>query len=420
MSVVFLLVGLMAAAVAALVPFRMGLTALILLLPFSNVYAFAVAVLVLLARWLATDARERQMNVARAQGVLLICAVVFMAVFESAFTSDDLLRLGTETSQWALALGLLAITVLSLDGNLEKSIVRSFAVSGVVLGIVQIAGTAAGLQTPEEDVTPFFMVGESNYTALFAMFALVALPLSLPEYVGGRRNLMLLVSSGFLVIFLNESRAQLAVALLLLFIYLLCRIARTWVFVLLSLVVPGLVAVAGLVTVQQGLYNPQSLGSLFNFDTNYSNLERLGLLLHAVELFLANPIGYGIGSSSDLFLNSPYTVGSYPTPHNTLAMLIVEWGVLGLAAYLLLMGYLLTKAIGFYARRDTRAILPVALFASTVLDAVFFNGSVAILFWLAFALLWATPANQSLNCRIVVEGLSQHGVRSQGPTMAGG
>ena len=136
---------------------------------------------------------------------------------------------------------------------------------------------------------------------------------------------------------------------------------------------------------------PQSAPSLmltsaFDFTGgSYSNLERLALLLTSVQLFIENPSGYGLGSTSSLFANSFLTSGSYPHPHNALAMFIVELGVVGGALYLVLLMRLAAiawRAFGQLSLRPMEATfalsMAAAVTAMTVYEAVFFNGSLAV------------------------------------------
>jgi len=147
---------------------------------------------------------------------------------------------------------------------------------------------------------------------------------------------------------------------------------------------------------RESLFSNSSVLSLANVQTNYSNLERLGLLLHSLDFFSTHPLGAGIGSSSDVFPNSPFTIGSYPTPHNTFALMIVELGWWGLVAYVAGVAVLLRVGVRGCLAGDPACIGALADVAVSLIDAMFFNGSVSLLFWLlvAFSLPASAPGKR--------------------------
>jgi len=129
---------------------------------------------------------------------------------------------------------------------------------------------------------------------------------------------------------------------------------------------------------------------------NFSNLERLALLITSLDLFLDNPLGHGLGSTSALFENAVLTAGTYPHPHNTLAMYAVEFGVIGILLYTILI-VALAKAFltgSRMLRKDPSGArflisMSVAVALITLYEAIFFNGFLAMNMFIALGMLIA-------------------------------
>jgi hypothetical protein len=380
----FWIPGALAAAAALLMPFRHGLAALLLLMPLSNSYASAGAAAILLMRWSLVQLPRAQLSRIRAFVALATVGLLGAAIVQSLLVSSDLARLGSESVQWLLGVGLFLAVLIERLRPSDPLISGAFCTGAALLALTQLVLRSLEIEVPEEAATSLLRTDANNYTALFVLFGLVIVPLTCMPQLRGI-FLALLVAAGFASIWFNESRGMLAVGIGVVSLWVAMRIMRPLQALALGGIALGIGAVAAFVFLREAFFDPSSLLSVGNFETNFSNLERLGLILHSVEFFLSNPLGAGIGASSDIFPNSPFTVGSYPTPHNTLAMLMVELGWLGVILYAAIIGLLATCAARNVYQGRPDVIQHAALFAATVFDAVLFNGSVALVFWLLLA-----------------------------------
>jgi O-antigen ligase len=260
------------------------------------------------------------------------------------------------------------------------------------LTVLQLTLRLAGIEIPEDSGTSLLLTEPSNYTALFVLFGLVVTPLIAEEFSNRPKVVVVLGALGLFGIWFNDSRSMLLVGVALCAI----RLAELRPAITAAASAVGVAAVVtSPIVLNDLLYDSNSVFSIGNFQTNFSNLERLGLIVHSVYYFADHPFGGGIGSSSDIYASSPYTIGSYPTAHNTLAMLMVELGWLGVVFYLALVILLVALGVRFFRRRNPAVVLAAALFPVTVLDAVFFNGAISIVFWTFLGFLVAEIQQRS-------------------------
>lgn len=385
MNAVGWLVALVAAVGALALPFARGLPFVLALTPFANAYGAAAATAIVLVRWSVTELPARRLtrltiHKVTASIVFLVCAIAL-----SGFVAGDLLRLASEGAQWIVGVGLFIALLIGGNSPHEGAVVRGLIASGAMLAAAHILMRALDLHVDETATLPFMISEGNNYAALFFLVSLVIVPahpaarLSTPVY-------LVLAALGFSGIVLHDSRSQEFIAVVVVGAVLLLRHTTPRVAVAVAL---GGVAVVMLVLLQflrDSFFSNSSVLSLANFQTNYSNLERLGLLLHSLQFFAANPLGAGLGASSDVFPDSPFTIGSYPTPHNTFAQLIVELGWLGLVAYAAGVLSLLRAGIRDCLGGRPFGIAAIAAVGLSVIDAMFFNGSVSLLFWVLLGL----------------------------------
>lgn len=390
MELLFWLPGFVAAALAFLLPFPAGLAAVIVLAPVSNAYVAAGAMGILLLRWLWADLpgiAASRTAVAWAWG---IGGYIVLGLALSALTSSNLLRLATESAQWMLGAGMFIATVLSMGPELRRTIVRALAASAVLIAATQAALWLSGWTADESSSIPM-LTWPNNYVSILGLFGLVVLPNVYPDSISAKWRLPLLVIA-IAAMFFNQSRAALLLSALVLAGWMILRRRNpAWIVPIAGLML-AVMAGALIVAVRGALADPAGVASLGDFQTNYSNLERLGILIYAWELFVMFPFGSGIGSSSDLFINNPYTVGAYPDAHNMLAMLAVELGWLGVIGYAALAFFLARQALSGLVHWNPVLLFAAALLLTTIYDALLFNGILAAYFWIYLAVLVAPPA----------------------------
>jgi hypothetical protein len=365
-------------------PFSRGAPFLLALAPFSNAYGGAAATTIVLLRWAVLELPSKSLPRPVLIKVGLAIGFLAGAVTISGFVTDDLMRLASESAQWIIGIGWFCALVIGGDEEHERLVILGTAAGGIALTLAHVLMRA--FQTPVDEfaVMPFMLTYGNNYAALFALVALVILPahpaahLATPSYV-------VLASLGLLMTLMEEARSQTAVGAGVILAVVLLRHFRPRFALTLVVFGGSAVIVAMLWFLRDSLYSNASVISLVNFQTNFSNLERLGLLIHSVVFFAAHPFGAGIGASSDIFPSSPFTIHSYPSPHNTFALMIVEIGWWGFIAYVVGVACLIRNGVRDCLAGNPFGIAALAAVAVSVLDAMFFNGSVSLVFWLLLA-----------------------------------
>lgn len=384
MNAVGWLVALLAAAGALALPYSRGLPFVLALTPFCNAYGAAVASALVLMRWAILELPRISVSRNDMQTIGVALGFLAGALMISAFVTSDLLRLASESAQWLVGVGWFCALIVGGREAHERPAILGMVAGGAALAIAHLFMRLLELHVDEFAVMPFMLSENNNYAALFALVALVILPahpaarFSTPVYLG-------LAALGVMLTLLHESRAQTLIAVGVIAVVILLRYAKPRV----AIAIAGAAALMALVGMfwflRESMFSSTSIVSLANFQTNYSNLERLGLILHSIDFFSSNPFGAGLGASSDVFINSPFTIGSYPSPHNTFALMIVEIGWWGLIAYVVAVAALLRGGVRACLSGQPFGVAALAAVSLSVIDAVFFNGSVSLVFWLLLA-----------------------------------
>ena len=394
MTAVGWLVALIAVAGALVLPFSRGAPFVLALAPFANAYGAAASVAAVLLRWALLELPGVSIPRRVLQKAAIAVGFLFCALAVSFFVADDLLRLASESAQWLIGVGWFCALIIGGREPHERAVIMGMIAGGVALALAHVLMRVLELQVDEYAVMPFMLTDNNNYAALFALVALVMLPAH-PVARISTTTYLLLASLGIVVTILQESRAQTLMAAGVVGVVLLLRHVKPRVALAMADVTTVGVLAAMLIFLRESMFSADSVVSLANFQTNFSNLERLGLILHSVDFFSSHPLGAGLGASSEVFPSSPFTIGSYPTPHNTFAMLIVEIGWLGLIAYIFGVLVLLRTGVRGCLSGEPFGIAAVAAVGLSVIDAVFFNGSVSLVFWLLLAFtMGATKADQ--------------------------
>jgi O-antigen ligase len=290
----------------------------------------------------------------------------------------------SEYFQLVLSCMLLLYIYQVIDSEYQLYVTIKYIVySGVLLAFIEIAIFIFGLGL---DTLSFISTKSDNYTSFYLLIATVNLPLLFL-----RKNWVyaLVVPLGLLAIYINQSRAMIVLAMLLILrevfhhasIY--TRLVTSLLFML--------IAYYMYINIYDSLvHDPNSLFSIFDFDNNFSNLERLKLLIHSYNIFLEQPYGHGLGSSYELFTSNPLTVKDiYPHPHNALAFLSVELGIVGVFLYIYFF-LSLFKSSSVIQDKQIRRMCgnsSLALLFFSFVDAVFYNGVLMLIVFMLVGII---------------------------------
>ena len=229
----------------------------------------------------------------------------------------------------------------------------------------------------------------TNYTSIYMILAVLPFGLVYFKSIFTKIFLLLICLE---IASLNQGRAMYLISLALFAVYLLRNRSPFFNLVFLSIsaiLLFSFISIYG----EDLLYVNDSIFSLLNTSTNFSNLERLSLLSYSYELFIENPFGHGIGSSAEIFRGNLVTINDhYPHPHNTLAFFAVELGVVGIFLYLYLFGALFYSSFsikkGKY--RTLAFLLSLALFLISIASTIFYNGVITILSFIIISIIFLT------------------------------
>ena len=307
----------------------------------------------------------------------------------------------SEIGQLVLGLAVLLFYSSSVIDRRDLALVaKGIIAAALILSVVAVARSFFGISLAQSGPLGPVAYNYSSITMLVAITCLVSRVDQYSDDENASKYGVSRIAAGLILgvgVYCNESRAALLMALVVVALQFIFGAKRTLAgYAGRSMAVLLFVGLSG-VLLGSALGITQMLTSLFDFSGyNFSNLERLALLLNSYELFMANPLGYGIGSSSELFSNTPFTEGAYPHPHNTLAMFAVELGVVGIVLYLtlsvslLFLGYRGFKSISMDPRLGSFCMLAsVAILSSTLYTALFFNGALALSVFSFLGLIWA-------------------------------
>lgn len=226
-----------------------------------------------------------------------------------------------------------------------------------------------------------------SYTSIYILFSIVPV-----VFLIEKRNWLRILALFFAlsVIFINEGRSIYLAAIVVFGFYYIRKIPFY-----LSVVLIGLFAFLLAIYISfnsQLLYVNSSIFSLLNTDNNFSNLERLSLLNYAFTRFVENPFGYGVGSSQEIFSGNLFTVlDHYPHPHNSLAFLAIELGIVGIFIYfyLLISLYITIRKIQDNELKVFGLLLLLAIFIASLANTLFYNGLITIFTFLIVGMIFS-------------------------------
>lgn len=262
----------------------------------------------------------------------------------------------------------------------KESTMKSIIFSGILLCLFEISIFSFGISI---DTNAFAGITPHNYASFFIVFSTIIIPFYVIRNLSLRYLIILI---GFITLVLNAGRAMQIVAIAIIGMQLFFSDKKSLKnFIKSFLLILFLIAISLIVDLnqlQEQSYNPNSLFSVINFDNNFSNLERLNLLIMSYDLFVERPYGHGIGSSASLFINNLYTeVQHYPHPHNTLAFMAVELGIIGIFIYFYLI-FIIFRRYRHLKNIHEKNLLRNSLlcfFCFSIVEPVFYNGLLTII-----------------------------------------
>lgn len=294
--------------------------------------------------------------------------------FVTILWAKDLYRFFTEFIQLFFILSIVYAFYCSIR-TIEDIIFinRGLIISGILVSSVSIIASIGS------DYAPI------NYYAVITLITCVVIPISFVEFkIVDILEALVLLLMGFLGIIVNESRGATLLfifSLILRFLFLNQMKRNTKIIFLII----GLFFSIYAINIIYNSSEDNILRSVTDTERNFSNLERLALLEQSFNIFLDNLSGVGFGATNSVFMaSSSLTTSSYPHPHNTLAHLVVELGIIGLIIYFIIFYNLIRVNIILFKRRHFTTIsrslycvsllTTIILFVYSFLDDMLFNG----------------------------------------------
>ena len=147
----------------------------------------------------------------------------------------------------------------------------------------------------------------TNYTSIYMILAVLPFGLVYFKSIFTKIFLLLICLE---IASLNQGEVMYLISLAVFAVYLLNNRSPFFNLVFLSIsaiLLFSFISIYG----EDLLYVNDSIFSLLNTSTNFSNLERLSLLSYSYELFIENPFGHGIGSSAEIFRGNLVTINDH-------------------------------------------------------------------------------------------------------------
>ena len=207
-----------------------------------------------------------------------------------------------------------------------KSIPIGFFLGSVILSIAIIYRQFI-LNDLSQENFEFFSISQTfNYTAYYMIFGLVFAP-----FIILKSFFLRLLSFVFfsISIFYLQSRAGILIGSLV-FVYLSLN-SKSLIKLFSGLSLFGIIFYF---LIDSPLFDSSNqndlIFSIYNFENNFSNLERLKMFLGSFENIENHPFGLGIDNTN---IGLQALGFNYPHSHNTLSNWIYDFGYLGIALY---------------------------------------------------------------------------------------
>ena len=283
---------------------------------------------------------------------------------------------------------LLSIYVYQNINNKEELVfyLKSIAYSALVVCFFEISFFVLDLEVASSN---FIGSNSNNYGSFYLIISAIVVPIYLALAVD--KLYAFIIPFGIMAISINDSRGMMLLSLFLILKTLLSYNNKV-VKLLVSIGIVGFIVFMAMAFDPTMISNGKSIFSVVNFHSNYSNMERLVMLVYCYKLFMGNMFGYGLGSSFELMMNNPYTHQTvYPNPHNTLAFMAIEMGVVGIVVYFSYFALIYQT----YFKLDCKHLkslcfnLLVSLFGFSVIGVLFYNGVITLVCFMLFGLIFS-------------------------------
>jgi len=329
-------------------------------IPLANVYLLAVAILLPVARpylpgnsilldwvnviflpilWLQIFQEKRTLRFPLFWPMFLLFGVALLPLFNHSYSS---VKLSLTFLFKEMYLYLWFLTMVNIIGKkLPKHLLTVFVLSATVIAIVVIVQWAspqflkATTSWPQEVQRGVFLGGSHRPLSLFRNPAMMGnyLALSIFLLVGSpvwRRKILRWIVAGCLVVGVVASGAFGAIMMLIAWASIVCWLHRRYLLapaILVRLVV-GVIVIGGVIFVLRGNFLQTEASVLFSQRYTMQSIEisyntRIDIWRSAIESFIANPLGVGVG----LFFDKEY--GLFRYIHNDCLAMLIERGVLG-------------------------------------------------------------------------------------------
>ena len=315
---------------------------------------------------------------------------IYIVFFIWLFYSILLMIKGFDTKTFSELFQLiLAITLFNSIYNYINSeerlnrIMDGLMYSGIFLALIESIIFFGNLNIVNSS---FIGSDVENYTAFYVLVTCSAIPL---YRLKNNYTKFVVLAIAFFAITLNQSRAALLIFYILIAAYFYLNTRNKLLVTFVAFL--GLASFSVYQLNSIDLYDNKSIYSLLNLDNNFSNLERIALIQYAYEVFQSSPEGHGIGSATEITALNPYTVLEYPHPHNTLALFMIEQGILGVLIYISIFASCFRQiSLAPKKIKDLMYLLLLVVLLLSLADAIFYNGSLTLLFFMVLGLITAS------------------------------
>jgi O-antigen ligase len=362
-------------------------------LPFTNPYVAGMSLFFswAIALYMSIGRGKRKLYFPKA---LTLISAFWICTSLLSFYSNGISERGL--FQWAefVLYGLMAFFLCNAS-KIERLEIRKL-VKSLTLGGMLVAPFLIHVKNTYSHPWPTYAILGPNEGSFYLVLTGILLPLLLIPTSSRSGKLFWWLCIAFSIYSAHEleSRASLAVGIAIVSSYFpLCLVKRKTHLAIAAAVFCCLT----LLSYNRVLdYIDTNMGNTLDFDTNFSNNERLAMLELSYEHMIDKPLlGWGWGTVDQIFTHTIRTKGVYPHPHSSYARFGVELGVSGVLILIVLY-----VSIAFYSLKQlshNRFVafrfmlnLSAVLAISSLVEVIFYGASrgviASIMIGLSFSL----------------------------------
>ncbi|MEQ9265692.1 MAG: O-antigen ligase family protein [Balneolaceae bacterium] len=226
---------------------------------------------------------------------------------------------------------------------------------------------------------PVGISGTINYTSFYLYIGYIIYPIL---FVRNRAQRILIFAIGIATVYLFKTRSVLFISLF--------SIVAPYVQFTIRRFITGTfgIGLAIYIVLRLNILNPDDPNDIFyslvNWNRNFSNMERLYLIITGIEHAKDSIIGYGFGGIEKLLAQDTLIRGKHPHFHNTLLNMILSFGWIGTALYYLIFVSTFLKLL-FSPKSLSPLFFKVfitflaAVFIYSMIESILFNASLFFL-----------------------------------------